>query len=381
MKDVKGNTTDLKHDSKGINEQVEQWFGGFSNRGRPCGGTESVFLGLNMDEADLTRNRLALALEAAELDLWENNLLTGEVIYRAMKTISTLGYTGQEQPGNVEAFFQLVHPDDLPGIKVALDEHVSGRTPQYRSEFRLRAKNGKWIWFANYGKVMDGGSSTPGQRFVGVTFNIDDRKRREDELAQINQQLAEKNALLQRYNTTLELLAASDSLTGLANRRRLMELGIKECKRTERFAHALSLLVVDIDLFKNINDAWGHQVGDRVICSVADVCSSRIRAGLDTAARVGGEEFVVLLPETDHASARAVAESLRQTVAAQKVRANDEGATVSFTVSIGFATLHGGGMPFDQLFNNADKALYRAKQAGRNNVKGFDDEDFLLSGQ
>lgn len=338
-----------------------------------------MFAGLTMDDADLNRDRLALALEAAGLDLWENNLLTGEVTYRALKTVSTLGYTGEEQPGTVDAFFRLVHPDDLPQIKVALDDHISGRTPQYRAEFRLCAKNGAWMWFANYGKIMDRDSATPGQRFVGVTFNIDDRKRKEDELAQINLELAEKNTLLQRYNTTLELLAASDSLTGLANRRRLMELGAKECKRTERFSHALSLLVVDIDLFKNINDAWGHQVGDRVICAVADVCSSRIRVGLDTAARVGGEEFVVLLPETDHISARAVAESLRQTVAAQQVRANDDGAVVRFTVSIGFATLHGQDMSFEQLFNNADKALYRAKQTGRNKVQGFDEEGMLLS--
>lgn len=325
-----------------------------------------------MDEADLNRDRLALALEAAGLDLWENNLLTGEVSRKAAKTISTLGYAEAELQGNVDEFFQLVHPDDLPQVQLALAEHLSGRTPQYRCEFRLRAKNGSWVWFANYGKVMDGNSAAPGQRFVGVTFNIDDRKRKENELAKINQRLAEQNALLERYNTALELLAASDSLTGLANRRRLMALGINECKRTTRFSHALSLLVVDIDWFKNVNDAWGHQVGDRVICAVAEACRSRIRVGLDTAARVGGEEFVVLLPETDHTSARAVAESLRQAVAAQQVPANDQGATVSFTVSIGVATLQGDAMSFDQLFNNADKALYRAKQAGRNNVQGCD---------
>ncbi|WP_180125414.1 sensor domain-containing diguanylate cyclase [Rhodoferax sp. BLA1] len=319
-----------------------------------------------MDEADLNRDRLALALEAAGLDLWENNLLTGEVSRRAMKTITTLGYPEEEQWTYVEQFFQLIHLDDQPRVQLALDEHLSGRSPQYRAEFRLRAKDGSWLWFANYGKIMDREGSTPGQRFVGVTFNIDDRKRKEDELAQINQQLAEQNALL-------ELLAASDSLTGLANRRRLMELGANECKRTARFSHDLSLLVVDIDFFKNINDAWGHQVGDRVICAVAEACNSRIRVGLDTAARVGGEEFVVLLPETNHTSACAVAESLRQAVASKQVPTNETGVSISFTVSIGVATLQGGAMSFDQLFNNADKALYRAKQSGRNNVQSWDD--------
>lgn len=324
-----------------------------------------------MGEADLNKERLELALEAAGLDLWENNLLTGEVTLKAVKTLSELGYGDEELRSYVDELFKLVHPDDLPLIKTAMDDHLSVRTPQYRCEFRLRAKNGAWIWYANYGKVMDGDSDTPGRRFIGVTFNIDDRKRKEDEIAQINRQLAEQNALLQSCNAALELLAACDSLTGLANRRTLMELGAKECKRAERFNHPLSLLMVDIDLFKSVNDAWGHLVGDRVICAVADACRTRTRSGLDTAARVGGEEFVIVLPETDHASARVLAESLCHTVAAQHVLANDEGARVTFTVSIGVATLEGAALSFEQLMNKADNALYKAKQAGRNNVQGF----------
>jgi diguanylate cyclase (GGDEF)-like protein len=322
-----------------------------------------------MSEADRNRERLALALEAAGLDLWENNLLTGEVTRKALKTMQELGYSDEEAAACVDEIFLLFHPDDVATVKAAVDDHLSGRTPQYRCEFRLRAKNGEWVWYANYGKVMDGDSDTPGQRFVGVTFNIDDRKRKEHEIEAINQQLAEKNALLESYNRELERLASTDSLTGLANRRQLMELGVNECKRTERFQHDLSLLMIDIDFFKAINDAWGHHVGDRVICAVADACSSRVRQGVDTVARVGGEEFVVLLPETDHASASGLAESLRQAVAAQRVPANDSGGHASVTVSIGVATHDGHGMTFEQLLNQADKALYRAKQAGRNNVQ------------
>ncbi len=127
----------------------------------------------------------------------------------------------------------------------------------------------------------------------------------------------------------------------------------------------------DLDADSLFADAWGHLVGDHVICAVADACRNRIRSGLDTAARVGGEEFVIVLPETDHASARILAESLCEAVAAQQVTANDEGHSVSFTVSIGVATVEGGELSFEQLMNNADKALYKAKQAGRNNVQGF----------
>ena len=323
-----------------------------------------------MSDADLNKERLELALEAAGLDLWENNLLTGEVTRKASKTFEELGFTEEEIVADVQGIYGLFHPDDLPRVQKAVEDHLSGRTAQYRCEFRLRSKQGEWIWFANYGRIMDGRSASPGQRLIGVTFNIDDRKRQEDEIAQINRQLVEQNALLQQLNTTLRLLAANDSLTGLSNRRTLMELGESECRRAERFGHPLSVMVVDIDLFTNVTDVWGHLAGDRVICAVADACAARTRAGIDTVARFGGEEFVLVLPETDRASALHLAESLRHVVASQSVVVNDEGATTSVTVSIGVATLVWGmGLTFEQLVNKADKALYQAKETGRNNVQ------------
>jgi diguanylate cyclase (GGDEF)-like protein/PAS domain S-box-containing protein len=324
-----------------------------------------------MDEKDLNKERLELALEAAGLDLWENNLLTGEVTRKAMKTFGELGYNDQEVLHNLKHMLEFVHPDDLEMIQTAVDDHLAGRTPEYRCEFRLLAKDGSWVWYANYGRVMDAVGLQRGQRFIGVTFNIDGRKRKEDEIAQINRQLAEQNALLQSMNTALERLASSDALTGLANRRTLMELGAKECLRATRFKHSLSVLMVDIDSFKAVNDNWGHSVGDRVICAVADICRQRIREGVDVMARLGGEEFVVVLPETSVANAHLVAESLRQAVQEQQV-ASEDGKRVQFTISIGVAALGTGGDSFEQLLNHADKALYKAKHTGRNQVQIFD---------
>lgn len=323
-----------------------------------------------MREADLNKERLELALEAAGLDLWENDLRTGEVTRKAVKVFQELGFTGEDVAAHVQGIFGLIHPDDLPRVRKAIDDHLSGVSPQYRCEFRMRTKDGAWVWYANYGRIMDAGDSTSGKRFIGVTFNIDDRKRQEDELAQINRQLVEQNALLQQLNTTLGLLAAKDSLTGLSNRRTLMELGASECRRAERYGHPLSVMVVDIDLFKSINDVWGHFAGDRVICAVADACAARTRTGVDIVARFGGEEFVLVLPETDGTSALLLAESLRQRVAAQQVAVDEAGTCASVSVSIGVATLAlGVGQSFEQLVNWADKALYNAKEAGRNSVQ------------
>lgn len=322
-----------------------------------------------MGEADLNKERLELALEAAGLDLWENDLVTGNVTRKATKTFLELGFTEEEIVSGVQDIYGLFHPDDVEMVRKAVSDHLSGTTPQYRCEFRLRAKTGEWVWFANYGRIMDGRSDTPGKRLIGVTFNIDDRKRREDEIAQINRQLVEQNRLLQQLNATLELLAANDSLTGLANRRTLMAMGANEYKRTQRFGHPLSVLVVDIDLFKPVNDVWGHLAGDRVICAVAQACAARKRSGVDIVARFGGEEFVIVLPETDSPSALRTADSLRREVQAMQVAIDGDSTFLSVTVSIGVATLQQGLDPdFEALVNRADKALYRAKSAGRNAV-------------
>lgn len=326
---------------------------------------------VNTDERakDRSQERLQLVLDAAGLDLWENNLRTGEVIQPASKTFVELGYGAQEVPALIENSMPLVHPDDQALLGAMLGDLLAGRTHEYRSEFRLLTKSGDWVWYANHGRLMDAGEGRPGERLVGVTFNIDSRKRKEAEIALINQRLEEQNQLLQQLNESLQRLAATDSLTGLANRRTLMELGEKECKRAQSLDHPLSLLMVDIDHFKGINDRWGHMVGDRVICATANACRAQSRDGVDVVARLGGEEFVLMLPEVDEAAASALAERLCAEAAAQQV-AGDEGDRVTFTVSLGVATFRKG-MSMDGLLGQADKALYQAKTNGRNQVRRF----------
>lgn len=322
-----------------------------------------------MDERDLNKERLELALEAAGLDLWENDLIGGDVTRKATKTFTELGYSEEDVFGYINDMFAIIYPDDIPVIKAAINDHLAGVTAQYRCEFRMRAKSGVWVWYANYGKIMDRDSNNRGQRFIGVTFNINDRKSKEDELARINHKLAEQNALLEKINITLQSLAASDPLTGLANRRKLMEVGASEVQRALRFAHPLSLLIVDIDLFKQVNDVWGHVNGDMVICAIAEICAQCVRNNVDVVGRLGGEEFAIILPQADYAIANGLAERLCGAVAAREIVIGDT-AKLSCTVSIGIATLTAASPSFRHLLIDADKALYLAKDAGRNCVRG-----------
>ncbi|MEP9380216.1 diguanylate cyclase [Aquabacter sp. CN5-332] len=161
-------------------------------------------------------------------------------------------------------------------------------------------------------------------------------------------------------------LANLDPLTGIYNRRYFMEAGSHEFDRAKRYDRPLSVLVVDIDNFKNINDCWGHPTGDVAIQAAANSISSVVR-DQDLVARLGGEEFSVILPETDPPRALAIGERLRASIATTSVTSED-GTSIRFTVSIGVSSLQADDPSFQAMSNRADKALYRAKESGRNRV-------------
>ena len=129
----------------------------------------------------IDEKRLQLAMEAADFDLWENDLITGTITRRAKKIFAELGYDDTEAEGYLDDIFAIIHPDDIAMVKTALDEHLTGVTAQYRCEFRIRAKDGAWFWYANHGKIMDGAGEQRGHRFIGITFRIDERKRKQAE--------------------------------------------------------------------------------------------------------------------------------------------------------------------------------------------------------
>jgi diguanylate cyclase (GGDEF)-like protein len=170
------------------------------------------------------------------------------------------------------------------------------------------------------------------------------------------------NTALQEKNVELERLSVTDQLTGLYNRRRMLEVLENEVHRSKRLEHRFSVLMMDVDLFKKFNDSFGHQAGDRVLAGVAEVLRETTRE-IDTPARYGGEEFFAVLPEAGLDAAVEVAERIRATLASRIF----EGRRV--TLSIGVAEFPTHGADGDRLIAAADDALYRAKDEGRNRVK------------
>ena len=172
---------------------------------------------------------------------------------------------------------------------------------------------------------------------------------------------------LATYEQKLVEMNTKDMLTGIYNRRFLDTRLKEERDRHHRYSRSLSLMMIDIDFFKKVNDTYGHQCGDHILKAVAEKAASIIRK-TDLLARYGGEEFCCLLPETDAAAAEAVAENLRMQI--EEMVSSFEGNQVSVTISLGISGINGDDTP-ESLLKRADEALYEAKHTGRNRFVRF----------
>ncbi|WP_426203929.1 diguanylate cyclase [Pseudomonas sp. TWP3-1] len=168
----------------------------------------------------------------------------------------------------------------------------------------------------------------------------------------------------------LASLLTKDHLTGAVNRAHFFNLAEKEFARANRYQHSISIVMLDADHFKRVNDSWGHSVGDEVLKSIVKIAEGVLRPG-DTIARFGGEEFVVMLPKINSVEASDIAERLRSSIEASSIDAGGE--EIKITVSIGYASMNESRSTLKQLLVSADSALYYAKSKGRNCIVGIDD--------
>jgi diguanylate cyclase (GGDEF)-like protein len=201
--------------------------------------------------------------------------------------------------------------------------------------------------------------ATPSGAVAGFAVDINELKQRE---AALQEQIALSETLARQ----LRERADTDALTGTMSRRAFLEGATEELHRTRRYGHTLCLAMLDIDAFKAVNDHRGHAAGDQVLARVASVCLSELRAGTDHCGRLGGEEFAILMPETELAGARVVAERLLAGI--RELRFEAAGQAFGVSASIGVAALHAADDGVAALMARADAALYRAKKAGRDRV-------------
>ncbi|MBU4514714.1 MAG: diguanylate cyclase [Proteobacteria bacterium] len=255
---------------------------------------------------------------------------------------SMLGYTSRELLS--KKFQDITHPEDLEEDLVYVNRVLAGAIDTYQMEKRYFHRDGHIIDVLLSVSLVKESDGTP-QFFISQIQDITRRKQAEQELLLVSQQ---------------------DPLTKVANRRFFMEHATRELTRGKRFHEPQAILIIDIDHFKTINDKHGHDVGDEVLKAMATACSKALRE-VDVFGRIGGEEFAAMLLNTNDSVARIVAERVRESV--ERLSVNVGGKEIPFTISIGLVSFLGGSNTLDDRMKMADKALYRAKESGRNRVE------------
>lgn len=267
----------------------------------------------------------------------------GRYTYCSSKVKDLLGYEPAELIG--KSPFDLMTPAEAARVGDIFTKNIAARKPLQCLENINLHKSGRPVVLETSGTpIFHADGRFMGYR--GIDRDITARKRLEQEL---------------------EYQAHTDVLTGLHNRRHFFELAEQELIRSKRYGKQLSLLMLDVDQFKIVNDTYGHHVGDLVLQKLSGICAQTLR-GIDIAGRIGGEEFAILLPETTAENALEVAERLRLAIAEATVQPEQGGSPVRFTVSIGVTSLNDADTQIDEMLRRSDAALYVAKEAGRNRV-------------
>ena len=283
--------------------------------------------------------------------------LNGRVVYVSPSCERVLGFLPDEMMRM--APFANIHPHDAERVRRHFNQLVRGE-PVTSIQCQVVHKTGRHIWLdMMWRSVLNSHGEV--ERLQVASRDITDSKQYEKRLEEAQRKLREQQAELEEMNERLKSLASTDALTGLKNRRAFEERLDKELSRSRRHGHPLSLILLDIDHFKSYNDTYGHPKGDEILRLVGRTLSRAMRE-TDFATRYGGEEFAILLPDTDREGAQHLAERLRHTIESAKWPDRE------ITASVGVASYGERASTAEQLIDQADRALYRSKEQGRNRV-------------
>jgi diguanylate cyclase (GGDEF)-like protein/PAS domain S-box-containing protein len=341
---------------------------------------------LRLELAQRKQAEEALNLSRSLIQSINNNLVSGMIyqIHRDKDGARKFTYVSNavrkfygvdplEAMKNPNLIYAKVHPEDR--VRIYEEEEKAYRTMSvFRTEARVINPDGsvRWSSFISNPQSAEGGSSY----WDGIELDITEGKRAEETLQQANVQLSAHLEEIQILQAKLNEQILRDPLTDLYNRRYLDEALRHEVSRAEREEKPFSLIVIDIDHFKRINDTYGHPVGDLFLVQIGNMLKQHIR-GMDTACRFGGEEFLLMLPGADTADAFHRAEEIRLKCA--DINIHHEGHDLSVTISLGIAAYPTHGSAADKLLIKADKAMYRSKRNGRNRTTVWEETEIKIS--
>ncbi|ODN70838.1 sensor domain-containing diguanylate cyclase [Methylobrevis pamukkalensis] len=277
--------------------------------------------------------KLSLVLDSLREGLWDWNIATGEVAF-SERWLEIVGYQPGELPGHVTTWHLIGEPSDQARIQILLQEHFAGNTTYYEAEQRLRHKDGHWIWVLDRGMVVERDRDGRPLRAVGTISDIRGRKAEEAELRR---------------------RAHQDMLTGIGNRAHLEEMFARRLMSGDR---GFSLLLIDLDRFKPVNDNHGHDAGDHAL----KVTAERIRACLrptDVVARIGGDEFAALVETPPSGNLSGIASRLATAIGDEIAYGETK---IRIGASIGYASVEDVGTSFAEIYKAADERLYMIKR-------------------
>lgn len=279
------------------------------------------------------KKRLEIAVEAADIGIWDWNLKTGRVYYNE-KWAEMIGYQHSELKNHISTWEELVYAPDKKYIEEQLNNHLNGNEDLYYSEHRLKSKSGDLVWVRDVGKVIERDEAGRPVRAIGVHINIDNYKKREKEI---------------------EFLSFHDGLTGLYNRRYL-ENEMNRLNNSRQYP--ITIIIGDLDHLKKINDRYGHNLGDQYLIKSANILEDVLRSE-DIAVRAGGDEFAILLPNTDQNIADLICNRIKDKF--NKYNQKNK-FPIPLSMSLGFYTLKDSEKDIYYCYNKADKEMYKNKE-------------------
>ena len=322
------------------------------------------------DPRPITEARLLSMVNASGDSFWESDEQR-RFVHISDNMCRMMGYPREELRGR--SVFEFMTPEYKAEVirhaeNRASEDNLLAYTGPLRHEGEFFRKDGSRLWIETVSvPVFDDDGAHIG--YFGITRDSSERKRTEQALREANQQLEVQLRRIRELHEQMREQAIRDDLTGVHNRRHFVAVAEHELERARRHGSTLSLVMMDVDHFKNVNDAYGHLTGDVALKAVGSMLSATTRVG-DLACRLGGEEFAVLLMGIGHEGAIERAEKWRSTLAEMTIQA--DGTALKLTASFGVATFPGQAASLVELMKVADTRMYRAKSLGRDRVIGED---------